>query len=397
MATTGYQAGADSNDLELSYAAETTWGTSPSGTYQKFRVNSEGFSESKSRTRPGEIRSDGQAAAAVTQDVSSSGNIQFGISYGNVDDLWAGALNGAWTTALNISATTIVADADTSQFQGSAGAFNSVQVGQWVKVAGFGVAGANGFFRVTAKAGDGDTITVSPSPAEDANAGGSTITVRGSMLRNGTTFTSFTVQKRLGASLGFAYPGTYFTGGQINARRGDFFSGTLDALCRSEEKQEVALGSGFTAAPTNKVMSVVTHLKSVALDGGALAAKIMSVNSTFQKEGAAAQYAVSSSGVDGTKAQGMRKGTFTANGTLEAYFSDYALYDKYKAEEEVNTSYRVTDGAGNTYIVTYPVVVLGKSTITAGGPNSDVMANFEFGADPDPVTGCTLQLDRFAA
>mgnify|MGYP001241820902 CR=1 FL=1 len=395
MPTTGYQAGADSNDLELSYAAETTWGTSPTGTYQKFRVNSEGFSESKNRTRPPEIRSDGQAAAAVTQDVSASGNIQFGISFANVDDLWAGALNGAWTAPLAITATTIAAAATTNKLTGSAGAFNSVQVGQWIKVSGFTNQANNGFHRVTAKAGNGADITVASTLVTEAV--GPSVTITGTMLRNGTAFTSFTIQKRLGAALGFAYPGTYFTGGQINARRGDFFSGTLDALCRSEEKQVSALGSGFTAAPTNKVMSVVTHLKSVSLDGGALAAKIMGVNSTFQKEGAAAQYAVSSSGVDGTKAQGMRRGTFTANGTLEAYFSDYALYDKYKAEAEVNVSYRVTDGAGNTYVVTYPVVVLGKSTITAGGPNSDVMAQFEFGADPDPVTGCTLQIDRFAA
>lgn len=391
MPTTGYQAGADSNDLELSYAAETTWGTSPTGAYQKFRVNSEGFTEGKNRTRPPEIRSDGQAAAAVTQDVSASGNIQFGISYGNVDDLWAGAVNGVWSSPLNITGTDI-AFTSTGLSSATAGKFTSIAVGQWIKIAGAAAPANNGFKRVTAASGTAVTLE---GGATVASAGAS-ITITGTMLRNGTNFTSFTIQKRLGASLGFAYPGTYFTGGQINAARGDFFSGTLDALCRSEEKQVSALGSGFTAAPTNKVMSVVTHLKSVALDGGALAAKIMSVNSTFQKEGAAAQYAVSTSTVDGTKAQGMRKGTLTANGTLEAYFSDYALYDKYKAEAEVNTSYRVTDGAGNTYIVTYPVVVLGKSTITAGGANSDVMARFEWGADPDPVTGCTMQIDRFA-
>ncbi|QCO03029.1 phage tail tube protein [Azospirillum argentinense] len=391
MPTTGYQAGADSNDLELSYAAETTWGTSPTGAYQKFRVNSEGFSESRNRTRPPEIRSDGQAAAAVTQDVSASGNIQFGISYGNVDDLWAGALNGAWSSSLNITGTDI-AFTSTGLSSATTGKFSTIAVGQWIKIAGATAPANNGFKRVTAATG----TTVTLEGGATTAAAGAAVTITGTMLRNGTTFNSFTIQKRLGASLGFAYPGTYFTGGQINAARGDFFSGTLDALCRSEEKQVAALGSGFTAAPTNKVMSVVTHLKSVALDGGALAAKIMSVNSTFQKEGAAAQYAVSTSTVDGTKAQGMRKGTLGANGTIEAYFGDYAMYDKYKAEAEVNVSYRVTDGAGNTYIVTYPVVVLGRSTITAGGANSDIMARFEWGADPDPVTGCTMQIDRFA-
>lgn len=392
MATSAYQAAADSNDLEMSYAPEVTWGTVPNANFQKFRVNSEGFSETRNRTRPPEIRSDGQAAAAVTQDVNSSGNIAFGVSFGNVDALWAGAFNGVWSTPLNISANNVIADNGDSQFQAAATTFNSVQVGQWVKVEGFETAGANGYFRVTAKAGDGSTITVSPAPADDAETGNGPITFKGTMLRNGTTFTSFSIQKRLGANLGFVYPGVYFTGGQLNARRGDFFSGTLDAICKGEEKAAAAVGSGFTAAPTNKVMNTVSNLKSLSLDGGALAAKIMSVNANFRKEGAAGQFAIGDEA-----AVGITKGTFTADLEMEVFFNDYALYDAYKDEDEISISYRVEDAAGNCYIVTYPVVVLGTSNIVVGGPNQPVMARFQASADPDPVTGCTMQLDAFQA
>src|SRR3546814_19062707 len=86
MPTTGYLAGTDANDLELSFANETTWGTSPTGVnYQKFRVNSESFAEQKNRSAPPELRNDGQTADKSTQDVQARGGVQFGISYGNMD------------------------------------------------------------------------------------------------------------------------------------------------------------------------------------------------------------------------------------------------------------------------------------------------------------------------
>jgi hypothetical protein len=277
----------------------------------------------------------------------------------------------------------------------TAGKFAAVALGQWIEVRGCTLNPARMFLLVTAKAGD--ALTVSGVVLVDETPAGAAVALRGALLRNGATFTSFTIQKRLGAALGFAYPGTYFTGGQINAKRGEFFSGTLDALCKSEEKAAAALGSGFLAAPTNRVISTATNMKSVRLDGGALPAKITSVQATFTKEGAKAQFAYSDDEQEALRAQGMVRGQFTVSGSLEAYFDSFALYDRYKAETGIHLSYRVVDEAGNAIIVSFPVVVLGKATITGRGQNDSVMAQFEFGADPDPVTGCTMQLDRFPA
>src|SRR3546814_8225007 len=89
MPTTGYLAGTDANDLELSFANETTWGTSPTWVnYQKFRVNSESFAEQKNRSAPPELRNEGQTADKSTQDVQARGGVQFGISYGHMDWRW---------------------------------------------------------------------------------------------------------------------------------------------------------------------------------------------------------------------------------------------------------------------------------------------------------------------
>lgn len=392
MPTTAYQAGTDSNDLELSYAPEDTWGTSPTGVhYKKTRVNQESFSEQKNRTRPPELRPDWQAAPMVTQDVQARGSLQFGISFGNSDDLIAGAFMGAWTADLAISANDIAFDGDTKTISSvTAGKFTNVVAGQHIRVSGASNPENNGFFRVTSKASnqafavDGDIVD---------EAASADITISGSMLRNAKVFTSFSLQKRFKANLGFIYPGTFFSGGQINASRGQFFSGQLDALCKSEEKAAAAVGTGFDAAATNRVMNSVGNFKGFRMDDEASAAKIMSLNTTFARDGAAMAFAMGGESAVGVGSVGQ----FNASGTMQVYFEDYDLYDAYKSEDALLISYRVTDEAGNTYIVSVPQLVLGNSQIVAGGPNQPVMAQFQWAADPSETLGCSMQIDRFSA
>lgn len=392
MPTTAYLAGTDSNDLELSYAAETTWGVSPTlVNYKKFRCNSESFSEQKNRTRPPEIRSDWQSAAMTTQDVQAKGSLQFGISYGNADDLLAGALTGAWTADLAISDDDISFAGGTNTIESlTSGKFTDVSVGQHIRVSGAANAANVGYFRVVGKP---DNLTLEVDADLTTEAVGSVITISGSMLRNAKVFNSFSIQKRLASNLGFIYPGTFFSGGQINASRGQFFSGQLDALCKAEVKASAAVGTGFDAAPTNKVMNSVGHFKGLRLEDEAATVKIMSLNTTFTRDGAAMAFAMGSEAAQGLGSVGQ----LSASGTMEVYFEDFSLYDEYKAEAALLTSYRVTDGAGNTYIVTVPELVLGQATITAGGPNQPVMAQFNWAADPSSTYGCSLQIDRFAA
>lgn len=393
MPTTAYLAGTDSNDVELSFALETTWGTPPAGAYQKFRVNSESFSEQKNRTRPPELRADGQAAAQTTQDLQARGSIPAGISYLNTDEHLACLVHGAWSADLNIAASDIavVEDSGGDYFEAvSPTRFEDVEVGQWIKVAGFTTAANNGFHRVVDKDTDNRIVVASALTAEVA---GDSVTIKGSMLRNGTIVNTMTIQKRLASNLGFAYPGVFFTGGQVNAQRGQFFSAQFDALCKGETKAAAALGSGFTAAPTNKVMNTVGHFKSLTLDDVETTSKIMGLNTTLTREGAALAFALGGSDAVGIAS----KGTLTVSGTMRVYFADYTLYDAYKAETELLVSYRVVDTAGNAYIVTIPTLVLGQSTIVAGGPNQAVMADFNWGADPNTLYGCSFQADRFAA
>lgn len=389
MATTGYFASAQTNDLSIGIARETTWGTAPATTYEGMRVQSFSMQERANRTRPGEIRSDMQVSPSVLQDIAASGGIQFAVSYANQDTVWPTLFTGDWSTAVNVSATDIAADDAGSQFTSTGTDFTAqnISVGQWIKVGGFTEAGNNGFFRVTSVAAG--ALGVSPAPGA-AEAAGDTVTMVGSMLANGTTVNTLAIQERFSDSLGFMYAGCIATGGQINAARGQFFSGTVDFTAKSEEKAASVVGT-MGAAPSNRVMNTVGHMQALAL-GTLTTAKVNSLTTTITREGAGADYALGSA-----NAVGVRPGSFSASGQVEIYFADYSAYDEYKAETELATHYRVTDSAGNTYIVFLPKVVLGSVQRQRGGPNQPVMATFDFMAEPDAALGFTMAINRFPA
>jgi len=390
MATTGYFASAQTNDLSVGIAQEAIWGTAPTGTYEAMRLQSFGLNEAANRTRPSEIRNDMQASPSVLQDVAASGQLQFAVSYGNQDTLWSTLFTNDWGTDVAISDGGIDADNASSQFGASIGVFNDVVVGQWIRVAGFTTEGANGYYRVTAKAGDGSTITVTPAPASDVNAGADTITITGSLLANSTVVNTLSIQERYSATLGFLYTGCLATAGQINAARGEFFSGTVDLTARGEEKAESLIGS-MGPLPAERVLNTVGNMKALVI-GSLTDADIMSLTTTITREGAGADYAMRT-----PNAIGVRPGTFMASGQVEIYFKDYAVYDEYKAESQLNAYYQVFDASGNGYIVDFPLMVLGSVTRERGGPNQPVMATFDFMAEPSAAEGTTMTITRFAA
>jgi len=120
--STGFNAGLDSSDTVLSYGVETVWGTLPTVAFQAVRMTAEGFSESKTRGRPAEIKADGQAAHAITQSVESTGSLNFAFSFFTYDDLLEGWVNGTWGAELAIDAiTTDVTVTDDVESSGNAG------------------------------------------------------------------------------------------------------------------------------------------------------------------------------------------------------------------------------------------------------------------------------------
>jgi hypothetical protein len=386
MPTTSFQAGVESNDVELSYAKEAAWGTKPAVAFKAIRYTGESFSGSKSRARPAEIRTDYQAAAAVTTQEAASAGVNFAFSSGTYDDLLAGVLGGDFSTAIAISGTDIAGTA-TGYSTVTAGKFTTVTAGIWIRVSGFSNAANNGYKRVTAATG----TTITTAQAGAVEAAGPSVTIGGSRVTNGTSFQSFHFQKKLASALYLVYPGTFFSGVTLTASTGQFLTGSFSGLSKIEEKQTTNQSTGaVTAAPTGRVVDSVAGFQGLEVNNAAISAVVDGITLNVSREGAAAQY-----GLGSTAAQGVLRGTVTVSGSVRIYFRDFTMYDLYKSEAYTAITYRTVDSDGAGYQITLPSATIMNPSIVAGGPGQSIMAEFALEGNISPTLGYTLAIDKF--
>src|SRR3546814_15978164 len=132
--------------------------------------------------------------------------------------------------------------------------------------------------RVTGEPDD-ETIVVAGVTLANETPTGAAVKIRGSMLRNAQVVNTCSIQKRFASGLGFVYAGALASGGQINAARGQFFSGTMDFMVKSEETAVAAVGTGFDAAPTHRVMNTDGNFQGLRLADAPFTAKSLKIRS----------------------------------------------------------------------------------------------------------------------
>ena len=90
-------------------------------------------------------------------------------------------------------------------------------------------------------------------------------------------------------------------------------------------------------------------------------------------------------------------GRVDVTGSLELYFENETIYDKFTAVTASSLAFVIEDVAGNAYIVTLPRIKYTALEANAGGTDQDVVLALDFQALRDPTTDATIQIDRFAA
>lgn len=396
MSTTGYNAGLDSSDVVMSYAKETVWGQKPAVAFQQVRMTGEGFREQKQRSRPEEIEPRGFVAHAITQSVSAEGSLSVALSAGTYDDLLAGLVNGEWSAPINISGTDIevkVAAGVASLESATANKFAGIKSGQFVRVEGFVNPLNNGVFRVaTATA---LKLTLAGTTGMVAAATGASVKISGRNLRNGVDVQTFMFQKQFAPALFFVYPGAYVSEGQISAEQGDFVTGSFNFLVKEEQKGTVNASTGAVLpAPEGRVIDTVEGVKNVKVNDTVIDAVTQGMSLSITKQNARQQF-----GIGSAAAQGMARGSLELTGTFSTYFKSFAQYDLYKSETDQMVTFIALDNTGAGYAFTLPAVTLMNPQIVAGGPDTDVVAEFELegNAGTGVFNGVVIQIDKIPA
>jgi len=385
----------DSSRVQMAYANEVTWGVIPAVAFTSLRFTGEGLNFNIANIVSNEIRSDRQITDLVQVDAEASGPLNFEMSYGTYDDFLLGALfDSAWSTAVAVSETDITAANADNSYNTTAGDFvtDGVVPGMWLLAAGFSNAANNGFFRVVSVTTT--KIVAAGLTLVDETAGTRTFDNSG-MIRNGVTENSFVMEKFFSDKTQYhTFAGCLVSTLTLNLIVGEFLTGSMEFLGKDMVRDTATAGSGaYGAASTTPVMNAVANVQSI-LEGGtelvapyALRQVTCTINNNLR--------GLKAIGVLGNFDIGI--GRSLINGTMQMYFEDGAMVDKFINSTETKLEFVVQDTAGNAYVVSFPRIKITTQEVVAGGIDQDVLLDMEWQAIRDATNDYTVQIDRFAA
>jgi hypothetical protein len=390
---------AQSDRESLSFKPEATFGVvSTSSNHYALRMNGEQLRYNVVTAKSQEIVDDRTVRDLIPVDADAGGPVPSEFSYGEYDWLIQAMLcttisnvvgtNGATTGTVTISATglTYTAGAGTA-------ALASVESGQWLRVSGATVSGNNKLVQALSASASGFTVASGTFAVETGSTG---VAVQGARFKNGSTKRSFSIERKNADLNGGTGLYECFRGQVLDKLTRSFQPGSIvgqtfefmgkDALPMSTGS---ALPGSRTASLTNAVVNAVNNLGSI-YEGGAL------LTGTYVRSFTENI----SNNIEMLKAVGnmgpieFRLGEFNAQIQAEFYLTDATLYNKFINNTGSSFSYRLTDPAGNAYVITYPSADYATAERPNPGRNNTIIVSATIEALRDSTTGYAYIIDR---
>lgn len=278
-------------------------------------------------------------------------------------------------------------------------------VGQWIKIGGtaageqFATAALNGWARITAIAATALTLDHRPAGWTTDAGTGKTISVWfGDYIRNGTTRTSFSIEK---AFLGQATP-TYIIHRGMVVDRFSLQAITDQAITGSAEFMGLtgaagtsAYGTTYDAATTETVLTGNASVGQITVGGSSMASPNWARQLDIQIQNNVRM--INALGNIGAVELGV--GEMAMTGTLATYFGGLSyLTDLFAAGQTTITSRaqttRTAGTSGKAVVKTIPQATFTGGAPNAQGKNQDVLLSLPFSASIDSATNCQMQWDR---
>lgn len=405
---------ASANRVQLCYVPEATFGVTPgTGNPYNLRMTGESLNFDLSKENDKEINNTAQMTSVSTVSAQAAGDIKVHMQYGEYDRFFASVLRSTWTAYGTNGVGTVFSGSVTAGTMGTVAsvitaavaptttsAFSVLKPGQWFKL------------NMPTHANDGKIVRVSTSVATttttitlDVNtplAAATTVansSVATSRLTNGVTLTPFSIERQMSEVTQYMlFRGMYPSKFSTSFASGSLTEGSFSFL----GKEMVRLGAtGLTGAPAAslafEIQNAVTGVGNIWENGAPLASTYIKSLSMDVDSGLRAQDAIGTLGL-----VGVGIGTFVAKGSLEVYFADGTLFDKFLGDTFTAISFSTKDSSGNGYVITFPRVQLTSAKVMAGAKDSDLMASFEYTAYGDMANANaalhqTMFIDRFGA
>ena len=375
---------ASSSAAQLGYIAETVFGVVPTvGNYKRLRMTGESMDYAITKEASEEINDTRTVASMVALTAAASGGTEHEMSYLEYDELMLAILQSSYTVfgvngvgaafTADFAANTITASAPTA----GASAFTNLKRGQFFRLAAPTSPNDGRILRVSLTVDPTDTVlTLDPATPAAVAAAVANCTISTSRATNGSTMTSFSIERQ-SPDIGEYWVYTGMTPSSMDL---SIASGARTTLSFNFMGKR-AVRDTSTYLPGTPVESYGYEIHSgvtgpaclLWVDNAPLAGTFVQSVSLNYDNALRSQEAICELG-----AIGIGSGTISVSGTMEVYFANGDLFDKFVANETIALTFSTLDDAGNGYVFTLPKCNISKVSTTAGGKDADMMLSIEF-------------------
>lgn len=379
---------ASTNLVQLSYIAESTFGVTPgSGTPKNLRTTGETFDFNLTKESDKELNAAAELTSTTTIGAAAGGDLKLHMQYGEYDPFFAGVMRSTWavfgtdgvgaTFTADFTSTTITASVATS----GTSIFTNLVKGQWFRLVAPTHANDGKLVRVsTVTAPTTTVITLDANTPISTGTSVASCRVQTSRVGNGVTLTSFSIQREAGdVGQFFNFRGMYPSKFATNFASGQLTEGTFTFMGKdSQRNTSTYMPAAATASLAYDIHNAVTGVGTLWENGVPLTSTSIKSMSLEIDSGLRAQDAIGTLGMVGAGI-----GTILIKGSIEIYFADGTIYDKFLNDTYTSIILSTRDTSGNGYVFTLPKVMLTSGKISAGAKDSDLMASFEYTAYRD--------------
>lgn len=390
---------ASSNRAQVRFIPEATFGVTPTtGNCINLRATGESLAYEIQTTTSQEIRADRQITDVVQTGASTSGGVNFELSYKEYDPFIEAVLQGTWkhygTEGVGVAASvTLDSTAGTltwSVAPTGTSALSELEVGQWFKLIAPGDPANNAFLKLASRTSTSITVAAgTPIPGTGSRPVAAT-QIKSSRVKNGTVQRSFSIEKEFAdVSQFFLYKGMTASKMSLQFQSGSILGGSFDFMGTVSVRADATQLPGTpVTSQTFDVMNAVSGVGSIYEAGVPLAGTFIKSLNLDVDNALRGQDAIGTMGF-----VGIASGTVSVGGAVEMYLADGTMYDKLVNNTSSSLSWFVRDGNGNGYVYTAEKVKFSGGGVTAGGLNQDVMLSMNWQGLMDS-TGKTISIDR---
>lgn len=377
---------------------EVTWGVTPgSGNLTQIRFTGESLDANTETVVSKEIRPDRMTADLVPVGQSAGGSFDFEMSYEAFNEFIEGALFSTFSVPLAVVAVAGDISSDASGFASTESTkYDNIAVGQWFEVRGFAtnLGENNGYYQCITNDLAGN-LTTSPVPPSVETPSGTDAEMHGSMIRNGIVQQSWSVEKRmegLTATTFQMFTGSMVAGFSQNYAVGEILTGAIELLSKNSDMDETGFGGlTDTAASTNDIYNAVGDVQDIRIDGVASTQEYQTLTIEVGNN-LRGQKAIGTLGNIGVGV-----GKLDITGNISVFFESKSEMDKFSGNVPFSLSFRLLDANGNAMIYTFGKVKYENLSVTAGGENTDLVAEGSWRALLDTTSSSMIQIDIFPA